>query len=86
MLQAANTDLFNPLVPIAHNSVCQNLQFPFQINPAKMSAQASFADFYFLHPRHRWVKPAATKGAQASSKDIENRFSMSDFAQGPKWP
>ena len=27
MLQAANTDLFNPLVPKAHNSECQNLLF-----------------------------------------------------------
>ena len=28
---AANTDLFNPLVPKAHNSECQNLPFPLQI-------------------------------------------------------
>ena len=27
MLHAANTDLFNPLVPNAHNSECQNLLF-----------------------------------------------------------
>ena len=25
MLQAANTDLLNPLVPKAHNSACQNI-------------------------------------------------------------
>ena len=33
MLQAANTDLFNPLVPKAHNKFnkCQNLLFPLQI-------------------------------------------------------
>ena len=32
MLQAANTDLINPLVvPKAHNSECQNLLFPLQI-------------------------------------------------------
>ena len=31
MLQAANTDLFNPLVPKAHNSERQNLQFPLHI-------------------------------------------------------
>ena len=32
MLQAANTDtdLFNPLVPKAHNSECQNLLLPLQ--------------------------------------------------------
>ena len=29
MLQAADTDLFNPLIPKAHSSGYQNLQFPF---------------------------------------------------------
>ena len=33
MLQAANTNLLNPLVPNAHNSDCQNLPFPLQIRP-----------------------------------------------------
>ena len=33
MLQAANTDLCNPLVPKAHKSECQNVPFPLQINP-----------------------------------------------------
>ena len=28
MLQGANTDLFNPLVPKAHNSQCRNRLFP----------------------------------------------------------
>ena len=37
MLQAANTGLFNPLDPRAHNSECQNLLFPLQINPVKIS-------------------------------------------------
>ena len=32
MLQAANTDLFNPLVNKAHNSEHQNLPFPLQMN------------------------------------------------------
>ena len=31
MLQAANTNLFNNLVPKAHNSERQNLKFPLQI-------------------------------------------------------
>ena len=31
MLQAANTDLFNPLVRKVHNSGRQNLPFPLQI-------------------------------------------------------
>ena len=34
MLQAANIDL---LVPKAHNSECQNLPFPLQIKPVKVS-------------------------------------------------
>ena len=37
MVQAANTDLFNPLVPKAHNRVCPNLLFPLQIKPVKSS-------------------------------------------------
>ena len=37
MLQAANTDLFNSLVPKAHNSECQNLSFPLQIKPVQVS-------------------------------------------------
>ena len=37
MLQAANTDLFNPLLPKAHNSECQNIIFPFEIKPVKIS-------------------------------------------------
>ena len=32
MLQAANTELFNPLVSEAHNGECQNLLFPVQIS------------------------------------------------------
>ena len=39
MLHAANTDLFNPLVPIAHNSECQILPFPLQIRPAKVNLE-----------------------------------------------
>ena len=31
MLQPANTDLFNPLVPKAHNSECQNILSLLQI-------------------------------------------------------
>ena len=48
MLQMANTDLFNPLVPKAHDSECLNLLFSLQIKPSKIY----LADFYFLHPRH----------------------------------
>ena len=36
MLEGGNSDLFNPLVPKAHNSECQNLPFPLQINPVKI--------------------------------------------------
>ena len=37
MLQAVNTDLFNPLVPKAQNSECQNQAFSLQIKPVKVS-------------------------------------------------
>ena len=37
MLQAANTDFFTPLFPKVHNSECQNLLFPLQINSVKVS-------------------------------------------------
>ena len=35
--QTASTDLSNPLVPEAHNSVCQNLPVPLQIKSVKVS-------------------------------------------------
>ena len=35
MLQAANTDFYNPLGPKVHNSECQNLLFSLQIKPVK---------------------------------------------------
>ena len=37
MWQAANTDLFNPSVPKAQNSECQNILFPFEIKAVKVS-------------------------------------------------
>ena len=39
MLQGASTDLFNPLLPKAHNSECQNILFPFQTKPGKVLMQ-----------------------------------------------
>ena len=47
MLQAANTDLFNPLVHKAHNSGCQNLQFLLQIMPVRASWSYSLRIFIF---------------------------------------
>ena len=45
MLQAANTDPYDPFVPKAHNTECQNLQLPLQI-------KASLLILLFLHPQH----------------------------------
>ena len=42
MLQAANTDLFNPLVLEAHSNECQNVPFNLQTSQLKLQ----FADFY----------------------------------------
>ena len=47
MLQAANNDLFNPLVPKAHNSQNnQNLIFPLRIKPENINLKL-IDDFYF---------------------------------------
>ena len=51
MLQAANTDLFSPLIPKAHKSEYQNILFSLEFKPLKAS-YGQFADFYFLYPRH----------------------------------
>ena len=45
MLQAVNIDLFNPLVPKAHNSECKNLLFPLQIKPAKVNSKLNWRIF-----------------------------------------
>ena len=37
MLYKQLTLTFNPLVPEAHNSECQNILFPLQIKPVKVS-------------------------------------------------
>ena len=52
MLQAANTDPFNPLVNKAHNCECQNLLFPLQIKPVKVNLKLNWQIFFNLHPRH----------------------------------
>ena len=47
MLQAANTDLFNPLVSKAHNSECQNILLPVQIKPSKVNSKLDWRIFIF---------------------------------------
>ena len=42
MLQAANADLFNPLVPKAHKSECQNLLFSLQNSPVKVNLKLNY--------------------------------------------
>ena len=42
MLEAGNTDLFNPLVPKAHDSECQNLLFPLQIKQVKANLKLNW--------------------------------------------
>ena len=51
MLQAASSDLFNPLVPKAHNSECQNLLLLYKLSQQSLF-QVKLADFYLLHSRH----------------------------------
>ena len=47
MLQVANTDLFNPLVPKAHNCECQNLLVPLQTKPEKVNLKLNWRIFIF---------------------------------------
>ena len=48
MLQTANTDLYNQLIPKAHNSECQYPLFPLQIKPIKVNLKliGGFLFFY----------------------------------------
>ena len=50
MLQAANTDLFNSLVPEAQNIECQNIVFPLKLSQL---SQWKLVCGFFLHPRPR---------------------------------
>ena len=50
MLQGANTDLFNPLVPEAHNSECQNLLFPSQIKPQEVNLKLKCGRILYFAP------------------------------------
>ena len=53
MLQGANTDLFNPLVPKAHNDDHQNILFLLQIKPLKVNSKLDWRIFIFAPwPRH----------------------------------
>ena len=45
MIKGAGTDLFNQLVPKAHNSECQNILFSVQIKPVK-SVKAIIDGFF----------------------------------------
>ena len=49
MLQAANTDFFNPLIPKARKNQCQNILFPWHIKPLK-SVKAIVCGFLFFAP------------------------------------
>ena len=50
MLQGANSDLFNPVVPKAHNSECQNLLFSLQIKPVKFHLMLNWRILNFGTP------------------------------------
>ena len=49
MLQAANTNLFNPLVLKVHNSECQTLPFSVQIKPGKSQLVVVGGFLFFRH-------------------------------------
>ena len=72
MSQAANTDLFDSLVPEALNSECQNLLFLLQIKPVQVSKR-KLDDFYFFHPRHKWVKKTISNMGEGNLMHIHTR-------------
>ena len=47
MLQGANSELFNPLVPKVLNGERQNILFPFQIKPLKVNSKLDWRIFIF---------------------------------------
>ena len=50
MLQEANNDIFNLLVPKAHNIECLNLPFSLHNMPVKVALE--LIGGFFVHPRH----------------------------------
>ena len=60
MLQAANTDHFNPLIPKAHNSECQNLLFHGQA--------------YICHDMTISFKPLSSLGTAADKYKISKSY------------
>ena len=55
MLQAANTDFFNPVAPNTHKSGCQKRTISYT-NKASKSQAKLIGRFYSLPPRHQRVK------------------------------
>ena len=47
MLQAANTDLFNPLILKAHNSKCQNFHFLYELSHKKINLKVIGGYLFF---------------------------------------
>ena len=47
MLEAAKTELFNPLVPKAQNTECQNLLFLLQIKPVSQLVKSICGLLFF---------------------------------------
>ena len=66
-MQSANTDLFDTLVPTAHNSECQNLLFPLQIKP-EIDSYSYVADLFFGN--------LGTNGLNASTRQSNTHPSL----------
>ena len=77
MLQAANNDLFNPLVPKAHNSESQNLLFHLHIKQLKVNLKLSWRIFIFA--------PSAFMGLGSELGTTWNVW-RSGPPPGPPWP
>ena len=74
MFQASNTDLFNPLVPKAHNSERQNLLFPFQIKPVNVNSKLNWRIFIFASSAIIWVNIRCVQRSSEYNSVISDCF------------
>ena len=61
MLPAASADIFNPLVPKAHNSECQTVLYPFANEASKSQLKPVF--IFYTHGKNglTWPNVGAAK-------------------------
>ena len=77
MLQAANTDLFNPVVLKARNCECQNLIFLLQNKPLKVNLELNWRIFIFCT---LGTNGLTLQGLPSNHREIKNRCWLDNLA------